>query len=492
MRTDLQRELQHCRGLPSPPGVALQLLRLAQDPDAMMATASNLIGKDPALSARMLRVANSPLYAARQRVENLTQALSLLGLNATLTLALGFTLSRQMSQPESNCPRERVWKRCVVAALAARLLGERVGLRQLEELMLAGLLQDIGVLALCQLFPGEYQALLEQALDNTNLLLSERETYGADHAEIGALLARHWNLPELLTDAIGQSEALAQVQLPPFQACVRVSGLIADIWMGQDTEQAHLEAQAACMTHLSLGPDTFNGVVEDVRTMLADVCEVFEVHISSPSQLRAILDDARELAQLRAMRDLQEAARAREAAEEFEGRARRLTEEARRDPLTGIFNRAQLEHVLGKEFEAAQRHGWPLSVAFIDLDDFKQVNDRWGHLVGDEVLRNFAQALQVYLRGSDIVARYGGEEFMIVLPGIDAATSANVVRRILAEVGRLPMTIIDQQPLHVTFSAGVATQDSAHAFPSIEALLTNADKALYTAKRDGRNRVVSD
>ncbi|MET0288871.1 MAG: GGDEF domain-containing protein [Pseudoxanthomonas sp.] len=489
MRADLELELQHCRGLPSPPGVALRILQLAQDPDAIMATASNLIGMDAALSARMLRIANSPLYASRRRIENLSQALTILGLNATLTLALGFTLAREMSRPGTTSPRDRIWKRSVVAALAARLLGERVGLRQLEELMLAGLLQDIGVLALGQLYPEEYLPLLEQTQDNMALLQSERDVFGTDHAEIGMKLARYWNLPDMLCDAIGLSES--DVSLPEFQTCIRLSGLIADIWLTSDTALAHGKALGACVSQLAMDPAQVNSAIEDVRTMLPDVCEIFDVHIPSPSRIQSILEEAKELTQLRTLRDVQEAARAREDADVFEGHARRLAEEVRRDPLTGIFNRAQLESVLDKEFDAAQRHGWPLSVAFIDLDDFKQVNDRWGHLVGDEVLRNFAQALQVYLRGSDIVARYGGEEFMIVLPGIDAVTASTVVRRILGDIARLPMTIIEQQPLHITFSAGLATQGGGLPFPTIEAMLTSADQALYMAKRDGRNRVVS-
>jgi diguanylate cyclase (GGDEF)-like protein len=355
--------------------------------------------------------------------------------------------------------------------------------------MLAGLLQDIGVLALGQLHPDEYLPMLEQAEDNAALLQAERQVFDTDHAHIGMRLARHWHLPEPLCEAIGYSES--EAALPTFQTCIRLSGLVADIWLNRDTQQAHDHALAACIGQLSLSQMQFNSVVEEVRGMLPEVCDIFEVHISSPSCLQSILEEARELSQLRTLRDIQEAARARKDADEFEGHARRLAEEVRRDPLTGIFNRAQLENVLDKEFEAAQRHGWPLSVAFIDLDDFKQVNDRWGHLVGDEVLRNFAQALQAYLRGSDIVARYGGEEFMIVLPGIDAAAASSVVRRILGDIARLPMTNIEQEPLHVTFSAGLATQGGTSPFPTIEALLTSADQALYVAKRDGRNRVVS-
>src|SRR5690606_25489081 len=117
-------------------------------------------------------------------------------------------------------------------------------------------------------------------------------------------------------------------------------------------------------------------------------------------------------------------------------------------PLTGVYNRSQLESVLEKEFETSSRHGWPLSIAFVDLDDFKKINDGWGHLVGDQVLRSFASTLQKHLRSSDIVARYGGEEFLIVLPGTDERSALGVMRRILTEVGQEPMTRVDGRPLH--------------------------------------------
>src|SRR5690606_14167290 len=154
MHPDLESSLLHCRNLPSPPAVALQIIELAQDPDADLATAARVIAMDPALSARLLRVANSPLYAGRRRVETLAQATTMLGLNATLSLALGFSLARGLrSTSGAAAEQERLWKRSVLSALAARLLGEHAGLERLEDLMLAGLLQDIGALALLQARP---------------------------------------------------------------------------------------------------------------------------------------------------------------------------------------------------------------------------------------------------------------------------------------------------------------------------------------------------
>lgn len=437
----------------------------------------------------MLRIANSPLYASRRRVENLSQALTLLGLNATLTLALGFSLATGLRGQRGlgEASEDKIWRRSVIAALAARLLGERTGVRKLEELMLAGLLQDIGALALLQLDRERYGNLLS-AEPGTRLRLElEEECYGNHHAEVGHWMARHWNLPPLLQEAILHSES--EQPDTPFEACVVVSGSLADLWLREDTEAAREDAILAAHAHLQLEPADVDGVIAQMSLMLPDVAKMFDVRISQPERIAALLDQARELLVLRNLREIQEAARARKDADEFEHRARRLAEEARRDPLTGVYNRSQLETVLEKEFETSTRHGWPLSIAFVDLDDFKKINDGWGHLVGDQVLRTFATTLLKHLRNSDIVARYGGEEFLVVLPGTDERAALGVMRRILAEIGKLPMASINGQPLHITFSAGLATQGALEQFTHVDHLLKAADEALYGAKRNGRNRV---
>ncbi len=489
MRAELEAKLSCCRDLPSPPGVALRILALAQDPEVVMATAADTIGLDAALSARMLRIANSPLYASRRRVENLSQALTLLGLNATLTLALGFSLTATMRVRDACQSEEAIWRRSVIAGLASRLLGERMSLRKLEELMLAGLLQDIGALTLLQLDRDAYAPMLSSGLGSTELLEREIAYFGCDHAEVGHWMAQNWNLPPLLQEAILSSESVAPQT--SFQACVRVSGCFADLWLQEDTEAARDTAIAMARKHLGLDATGVDSVIAQMTLMLPDIAAMFDVRIEQPERIAALLDQARELLVLRNLREIQEAARARKDADEFEHRARRLAEEARRDPLTGVYNRSQLEHVLEKEFEASARHGWPLSIAFVDLDDFKKINDGYGHLVGDQVLRTFASTLSQHLRNSDIVARYGGEEFLIVLPGTDEGAALRVMERILAEVGQSPMASINGQPLFVTFSAGLATQGALEQFSHVDQLLKAADEALYGAKRDGRNRVAA-
>ncbi len=160
---------------------------------------------------------------------------------------------------------------------------------------------------------------------------------------------------------------------------------------------------------------------------------------------------------------------------------------AERDALTGVLNRGAIEHRLDWALIERQREGIPVSLLFIDLDHFKQVNDRWGHLVGDEVLRNFAKSLMRHVRSSDIVARYGGEEFLVCqqLPRSASRARLEALREGIARAG---IETPDGDTLRCTVSIGVAELEAGQ---DLRDLLRVADERLYKAKQQGRNRLVS-
>lgn len=187
----------------------------------------------------------------------------------------------------------------------------------------------------------------------------------------------------------------------------------------------------------------------------------------------------------------EELSRGRLALETANQRLKRL---AAVDALTGIANRRHFDRVLDRELRRARREQLPLSLIFLDLDDFKRFNDTYGHGRGDEVLRRVALTLdETFRRGGDLVARYGGEEFAVVLPGVDARRASLYAERLRRRIWRLAIAntasaVADR----ITISAGVATL--APALPGFhnstpDGLLRTADQALYKAKCLGRNRV---
>lgn len=162
------------------------------------------------------------------------------------------------------------------------------------------------------------------------------------------------------------------------------------------------------------------------------------------------------------------------------------------DALTGIANRRHFDRALDRELRRARRESLPLSLIFLDLDEFKRFNDTYGHARGDEVLRLVAHTLdETFRRGGDLVARYGGEEFAVVLPGVDSRRAELYAERLRRRIWRLALAYEASQVAdRVTISGGVATVPPG-TIASADHLLRAADKALYRAKCQGRNRIAS-
>jgi two-component system, cell cycle response regulator len=158
------------------------------------------------------------------------------------------------------------------------------------------------------------------------------------------------------------------------------------------------------------------------------------------------------------------------------------------DSLTGLGNRRAFEDSLAREMARSRRHGMPLSLAVLDLDHFKRVNDVYGHAAGDDVLRAVAQVAQSALRQEDRVFRIGGEEFIVLLPHTELDEAARIAERLLESLRTHPVAADTcAGGIKMTASAGVAAFDDADA--DARALFSRADAALYSAKRTGRDRV---
>lgn len=156
------------------------------------------------------------------------------------------------------------------------------------------------------------------------------------------------------------------------------------------------------------------------------------------------------------------------------------------DPLTGLQNRRSLFELGRVEFARAQRMNRFFCCMLLDLDHFKQINDQYGHLVGDQVLQEFAKRCNNSVREIDLVGRYGGEELIILLPETDRKTSMQVAERLCATIASTPIKVFEKE-ISVTVSIGVATQDENTT--DLETLIARADQAMYIAKHKGRNRV---
>ena len=163
-----------------------------------------------------------------------------------------------------------------------------------------------------------------------------------------------------------------------------------------------------------------------------------------------------------------------------------LKNQAIRDPLTALYNRRYFEDEVNKQILEAKAKKQPYAVLMLDADHFKNVNDTYGHKVGDKVLIELASTAERALRDNDIVARYGGEEFVVFLPGIHAEQGKIVADRLRQSISKQVVYSDTNQPVKFTVSIGVSSSDISD---SVDTLIKTADEALYRAKQNGRNRV---
>lgn len=165
-----------------------------------------------------------------------------------------------------------------------------------------------------------------------------------------------------------------------------------------------------------------------------------------------------------------------------------LKEQSCRDALTGVLHRGAIMEFLDQDLNSGKRKHQPTSVIMADVDNFKSINDTYGHIVGDTVLKAISQEIISHLRSYDSVGRYGGEEFLIILSGCNAVEAMVVAERIRRAIAAL-LFKHENNEFNITISMGISCSDNVEREKNDDSLLSDADRALYRAKREGRNRV---
>ncbi len=490
---ELERKLKTCRGLPSPPTFALKVIELVNDPELDIDEAVKVFSLDPAIVSKILRIANSPLYASQRKVDTLQMAIIHLGLNATISLALSFSLvsGLRKGNQDATLNHSLYWKRSGLAGAASRVLSNYCELPCLEELFIAALLQDIGMLALDRLNPGLYadSALAQHC--HAKVVEHEQQQLGCSHATVGGWLLAQWRLPERLHMAATYSEDPIQVsldnELAKFVRCAAGAGVLANLLLNGGQDDTLQDTTDKLERWLGITAEQLPNLLEQMQPVLIEVDNLFDMKISQEVNSEDLIEMARESQLFANLRICQEVEKLKEGTLNLEAQCEQLENSAQRDGLTKLYNRSFVDEYLDKMFKQSLRERSIFTLGFLDLDHFKQVNDAHGHSVGDLIIKAAADILQAQVRSSDIVGRYGGEEFLIVLPETPAVGAQDVFLRILETFRQTRHDINAGQQLEVTVSIGFATHTPECPFSNIGALIKAADDALYQVKQNGRN-----
>ena len=491
--------------LPTLPSVAIKLLELTRDPETEIRQVIEVINTDPAIAAKILKAANSSFFGLSSEVRTLDRAVPLLGTTVSTSLALSFSLTDDaMSKGPVAEHYQSYWRQSIVQGAAAELLGMRQNKAIAAEYFLSGLLLDLGRLAMLKTIPRQYLPVLEKATqEGKSLSECESQSLGFNHVEIGSKLMENWKLPKVIIRSVQHHHAtiedLSKLQGETDAAIIKAMAVAATVgdYVCTSLKGAALDRlRQLTADYFQMTPADLEEFLQRVDTRFKQAGSLFKIdmtHICSPSELMTEANE--QLSQLAVKEHFANTqAKVRQQTAEAERRALEswnveLQDQAMRDPLTKMYNRHFFDEVLTKEIHRCSRIAAPVGLIFADIDHFKNINDTYGHPVGDEVLQGVAKIMARTLRDSDTLARYGGEEFVIMASQPTEKGLEKLATRIRENV-EAEVFEIQGHRLRVTLSLGAAINIPSRLAKDFDKeLITAADACMYTSKKSGRNRV---
>lgn len=488
LSASLEHKLAHCNSLPTLPLVARRLIDVTSKEEFALAEISEVVSQDMAIAAKVIATANTFAYRRGEASVDLPHAVSRLGSRATLMIALGFSLTFDRESPEgSGVDAGAFWRRSVASAGIARALARLHGEIEPEVCFLAALVQDIGVMAIRQVEPDTYADLRRST--HAEVCEAEISTLECDHSAVGRWLLSHWRLPDDVCELVALSHSFSELNLQLERVsdswCVAASGLLADALLSRDQLET---ARLLAVVERIFGFET--DVTENLLLRLADTVRETEKMFDTAlvEEPLALLEASKQ--RLLALVTAETSTNENQRIAELEDRVSILEQQGKYDSLTGAMTRHCFYVELERAFSRAQQERQALSVMFIDADHFKRINDTYGHIAGDEVLRWLSATLIDAVSSSGYLGRYGGEEFVVLMPGVDSATATNLGHRICQLV---ESSTVDNAaaPIRLTVSIGVASNNDIAPHAHVKDLLISADQAMYFAKRNGRNQCIA-
>jgi diguanylate cyclase (GGDEF)-like protein len=494
----IEEMLQGNVRLPSPPAIAIRLLEVVKKDQFDLADLAKIIQADPALTARVLKLANSSLYFLPKKVSSIKRALNVLGADTLKNIALSFVIfSGLKGQRGGRFDFDFFWKRSITAAVAAGQIASFVNYKD-GDIFIKALLQDIGIIILYLCRADDYLKVFdEKNISDLPVQVVEKQVFGFDHQELGSDVLKNWGLPENIYLPVRYHHTIEKVpdRWRTQVAILFLSDRISSIYHGTLSGEKFRETKTLLSQRLGIKEADVEPLIDAVAHKSVEILSDFEIDPRSVRPFSQILQEANEqLSSLNTSYEMLviELKQAKEKAERLAGELRNANEALRklafRDSLTDLYNHRAFQDLLDQEVSRSQRYNRWLALIMVDIDHFKKINDAYGHPRGDLVLQAVGSILRGIGRASDIVARHGGEEFAMVLPETDLNGAIAMAERCRKAIEQTSVQA-DNQIIRVTASFGVTSYAPEVGSFGKAAIIDAADKALYNSKTSGRNKV---
>jgi diguanylate cyclase (GGDEF)-like protein len=499
----LQRSADDVALLPATLVVPMRVLQLHRRDAGELEEYGDVLSADPSMVAKVLGLVNSPAFAPAMPVTKLSAALEMIGLQNLLPMLFGVSLGgifNKLALPAEE--RSALWRAALLKAVTAREFVRGSSPDVTEEAFVGALLQDI---ALPLIHASDRSAWPEVVAivdmpDAAAGAARERAMSGTDHAELGARIAKGLGLPALYQDAIAHHHAPARLA-----ACTGGNPNLARAW-----------AAAAAVPHrVAPGGASLRGRLLSAVAAAPDPAEMVRRIMAGYTGTLEQLGDADERSV--AFKEFMQAlcmevalcmegaigasttaiTRLKHRGADLERKMGELKQEVIRseyDPLTGVLNRRGFMRRAGRFLSVATEYDARCALGFADIDDFKHLNDQYGHDAGDRALAALARALTAALRGRGVVGRMGGAEFCFVIFAKEEAGLAEAVRNVEAAFCALEVDAgAGGGTVKLTSSVGMVRVEpgTVASAEDLERVLKSADELMYGAKRAGKGRCVA-
>ncbi|HWP40008.1 MAG TPA: HDOD domain-containing protein, partial [Tepidisphaeraceae bacterium] len=515
-RRELEQQAATVDLLPTTFAVPMHILRLHRSGNAGMNDFAQAIGADPGLAGKVLALVNSAAFKPASRVTRMSQAVSMIGMKNLLPLVFGFSLAgifNKLSLPAAE--RGAMWKASLLKAVTARELtasapnlppAEAASLA--EEAFLCALLQDIALPVIYasdrSAWP-QITAILQ--LDNPDERCDrEKRVNGIDHAELGGAVGKTIGLPQPFCQAIavhhcGLTALNQALESDPAMARALDLASLLPHKLAQLTPQTAQMLALRLRTSLGLSsPAACNALLKQIGAGFGQMLQTFgeadESSVAFREFLQALSQEiatAMESAVSASKSEISELKQRELELLEKVGLLQQHVVQADYDELTGALNRRGFFTRASRILSLVREYERPCMVGFVDMDDFKTVNDTHGHAAGDAVLAAASKRIRDAVASRGIVGRIGGDEFAVLVVGADEQQLLDDQNRITQDLASFVVTtrsLSSPQPLPLTVTASVGLE--IIGIPSseltIDALLRRADERMYAQKRNRRLR----